>query len=87
MSTHVYIEVDYTVMGGTHVELPFPWEEVADWCIKWNILFVTLKDASKHEFRLSDSFDQEFKHPSGSRIWPADEDGSQIDGDTLAEDC
>lgn len=73
---HAYIEVDYTASGFTVKELPFEWEDVAEWWIKYNVLNIELRNGDQHEFPLTDDIEIDTKRPSVTRIWPCTKDGS-----------
>lgn len=86
----IYIEANYNTCAGGFAELSEgkTWDDVIDWHIKWDRLFVQFKDESYQTIDLnSDSSDgTDWKYPVSVTIFPTDENGDPDYSNPLSED-
>ena len=76
---NICVQPTYFFTGNTHLTLPDPitWDDVASWFVKWDILFLTLKNGTELEFNLDSCCCQEMdlKRPASVTLLPVDKDG------------
>ena len=78
-------QLDCTLYAGVSSSVEFPegktWDDVATWGVKWDTLYVTLKDGTEFEKALhSDSTDAiDWKWPTSVGVYAIDEETGETD--------
>ena len=83
--------LDITYYAGTSAKVELPegktWADVADWYVKWDVLYITFKDGSLYDRLLhTDALEAiDTKRPSSVTVYGVDEDGETNYADEVAE--